>query len=392
MNNEFSFESIFNAGVGNKPVAKVEPMSVERFDGSFDNIFAEVARSEEELDFIEKFGAVSEMNSVNKMKMLAKLKKTYGSCNRGLESFIQSCEADEVDGTSAKKDESKSDDKAIEQPKGTDQKKENWAKTALKAVVTFFKKIWEAIVSLVKSIVSAISNKFNESKLNSMAKKDGASASIKFAKQVQDGLKKMDPLVKKLSSAADSLLKESFKDDKSAKGDPTNKKSSWGDKVTAMSKADGLQAISASMKLLTTVEKVIYKSFTKFRAGVVKGTIKTNGSGKFDQFVSSFNTAASTLFNAVNSIKIGKVSGREFTYISEETQKMIKDYAGIDVKMTPSRGGIDGEKSYREYVKCINAYISDVNAKLTEEKTFETIGKTLFGIEEDKSAKTEEKK
>lgn len=390
MNEEFSFESIFNAGVGNKPVAKVEPMSVERFDGSFDNIFAEVARSEEELDFIEKFGAVSEMNSVNKMKMLAKLKKTYGSCNRGLESFIQSCEADEVDGTSAKKDEAKSDDKATEQPKGTDQKKENWAKTALKAVVSFFKKIWGAIVSLVKSIVSAISNKFNENKLNKMAKKDGGDTFvIEFAKKAQDSIKKMEPTVKRLSKEADDIWKQGIKQFNAEQKKNYNKNEKM-DAATSVHKsyvAIAYSQISTSIKLMTTLEQIVYKVFAKFRSDVVKGNIKTVKSGSIESFVRDFNRVGVTISSSINQLKNG--GSVDFEAVCKEASKLVTETAGIQIADNPYHSI---HQKTKDFVKATNAFISSVKEALSKEEVMKKLGQDLFGIEEDKSVKKEEKK
>lgn len=388
MNNEFSFESIFNAGVGNKPVAKVEPISVERFDGSFDNIFAEVARSEEELDFIEKFGAVSEINSANKMKMLAKLQKTYGSCNRGLESFIQSCEADEVDGTSAKKDEeSETEDKIVEQPKGVSEKKENWAKTALKAVVTFFKKIWQAIVSLVKSIVSAISNKFNESKLNKMAKKDaGKTWAIEFAKKAQDSIKKLEPTVKRLSKEADDIQRQGLKqiDNYMKKNYNKNGKIDPATTVHNNYVAIAYTQISTSIKLMTTLEQIVYKVFVKFRSDVIKGNIKSVGAGSIESFVRDFNQVGSAISATITGLKTG--GSVNYENVCKSVSKLVTETAGISIGDNPYRGFHDKSK---DFVKATNEFISSVKEALSKEEVMKKLGKDLFGIIEEKKSDEE---
>ena len=115
-NNDFSFESIFAAGMGIPTDNRVEAQSEERFDGNFDTVFAEISRSEEDINFLETYGSLENLNTRAKLDMLNKINKAYGKCNRGIENYcrIQSLEAEaeaveETDNNTEEKTDNKTD-------------------------------------------------------------------------------------------------------------------------------------------------------------------------------------------------------------------------------------------------------------------------------------------
>lgn len=157
MNNELSFESIFNLGVGNKSFnIDTTPsfLSQERFDGFMDSNEADFQNSIESINFINDYEKVNDYNNKLKIKMLNKINKAYGSCNRGLESFIQSIE-EETDGSSAIKSENNSESKT-EQPAGTSEKKLKWYQKVWESIKKVAIAIWNAIVKVFKTILKII--------------------------------------------------------------------------------------------------------------------------------------------------------------------------------------------------------------------------------------------
>ena len=91
--------------------------SIERFDGFNDGLWNEYYKAQEELNFVETFGSLENYNTRAKLDMLNKINKAYGKCNRGIENYCRSLEA-ETDGTSAVKEEDKTaDEKSRRRPK-----------------------------------------------------------------------------------------------------------------------------------------------------------------------------------------------------------------------------------------------------------------------------------
>lgn len=156
MNNELSFESIFNLGVGNKSLevnSTSSLLSEERFDGFMDSNELDYQNSIESINFINDYERVNDYNNILKIKMLNKINKEYGKLNRGIENYIYSLE-EEVDGTSAKKEESESTN--TEQPSGTSEKKLKWYQKVWESVKKVAIAIWRAIVKVFKTILKII--------------------------------------------------------------------------------------------------------------------------------------------------------------------------------------------------------------------------------------------
>ena len=144
-NNEFSFESIFAAGVG-MPVEKtVEVQSEERFDGFEDGLWNDYYRAQEELEFVETFDSMESYNTKLKLDMLNKINKAYGKCNRGIENYcrIQSLEAE-------------TDDKPNDTEKVNEKLK--WYQVIWKRIKEFVLKI----INLIKSLFFKIKQRFSK--------------------------------------------------------------------------------------------------------------------------------------------------------------------------------------------------------------------------------------
>lgn len=151
-------ENILMNSMGFNQLKKNVEASTERFDSFDDSVYSEYIQAQENLEFIDTFERINNNNVNQKLKMLKKINKDYGNCNKGLENYcrIQSLEA-EVEGTSAKKEETKSEDKSVEQPAGASEQKKKWYQKVWEAIKTFFKKIgnffkmiWNKITGLFK--------------------------------------------------------------------------------------------------------------------------------------------------------------------------------------------------------------------------------------------------
>ena len=144
-NNEFSFESIFAAGMG-MPVEKtVEVQSEERFDGFEDGLWNDYYRAQEELEFVETFDSIESYNTKLKLDMLNKINKAYGKCNRGIENYcrIQSLEAE-------------TDDKPNDTEKVNEKLK--WYQVIWKRIKEFVLKI----INLINSLFFKIKQRFSK--------------------------------------------------------------------------------------------------------------------------------------------------------------------------------------------------------------------------------------
>lgn len=154
-------ENVLMNSMGFNQLKKNIEVSVERFDNYDDSVYSEYIQAQENLEFIDTFEKLNTKNTNEKLKMLKKINRDYGNCNKGLENFcrIQSLEAEEaaVDGTSAKKEEVESDDKKVDQPVGASEQKKKWYQKVWEAIKNFFKKIggffkmiWQKITGLFK--------------------------------------------------------------------------------------------------------------------------------------------------------------------------------------------------------------------------------------------------
>lgn len=91
---EYSFEEFFASGTGiESEKTKITSISFENFDGYFDGISLEMYQSNEDIEFLNSFEAVSRKNEQDKIMMLKKLKTNYNFksvesyCDEQIQSF-----------------------------------------------------------------------------------------------------------------------------------------------------------------------------------------------------------------------------------------------------------------------------------------------------------------
>lgn len=419
MNNELSFESIFNMGVGNKPVAAVDyTASEERFDGNMDAMFADLARSEEELNFLETFESIESFNNSQKLRMLAKINKEYGKCNRGIENYCreQSLEA-EVDGTSAKKEEVVTKDKPKDAPKTWKHMK--WLQTALHAIANFFVKIWQAIKNFFVNLASKIKGFFTKKKAEKIAKeadnklKETPAASTttstssttsvnpkleknvtELIKMVSGNIAKITPYTVKLNKLVGSI---SF----NAGGDGPNDqfKLRWKEECSTVAMAavkllsqvsklvmKGGQAISDCLKTPEKVKIVGSNDFGTYTGMFIsavndaEGIVKQIQDNNFKNS-STGNKEADKAYNDVVAVK-RKAIGTSAYKIYDTASKMAKKYAAHTAQPISSTDftspSTSGKKMGDVLKKLAQGMTVEDNAGGTRQKF---ILKNLFGVE-----------
>ena len=336
MNNEMSFESIFNAGIGIAPVAKVEDsVSVEAFDGSFDSAFADLARSEEELMFLETFESVENYNSASKIKMLSKINKEYGKCNRGIENYVQSLEAGEVDGTSAMKEDA---DKAVADAPKT-WKHMKWLQTALNAVAKFFVKIWTVIKNFFVKIGTKIHDFFTKKKNNKITKnaetKAETKAEVQLVVLIRETNKNIDHLQPKVRLVEKEINKFSIDalEYQGSNSELTKKLNyKWYTNVSIVT--------GASLKLLSQMGKVVLKAgqalMNTYSKDADKVAIKR--SSQFADFVGRYSKITDTV------VSITKINFDKLNKFGDHTAAHLEKNKVIDEERK-----VLGEKAYSVY-------------------------------------------
>ena len=328
-NNEFSFESIFAAGMGIPTDNTVVAQSEERFDGNFDTVFAEISRSEEDINFLETYGSLENYNTKAKLDMLNKINKAYGKCNRGIENYCRSLEA-ETEGTSAVKEE----EKTVEAPKNT-AKKTNWLKNVLTAIGKFFKTIWTSIVNFFKNMVSKIKAFFAKQKAKKEMKNAAAektttttastttttTASTTSTTTAKNSFNMMTPeMQKEIEKAFDSLYgnvskfipmvnKVSQKNDEAVKDLDKIAKDTDGKSNGELFNAvyDNLLVCSSCVKILSQIGKAVLKA-AQFIASHVTN-IKSIGDSSFNSFLGVYSTCVDAICNGYDKIKNNKTGG-----------------------------------------------------------------------------------
>ena len=125
---------------------------------------ADLARSEENLAFLDAFQMVETKNAADKIKMLKKINANYGTRSgiptgaaTSIESLCNIMSLEEEAKAEAVGVDT-GDEKAADKP-GTKEKKEGFFKTIFKAIKDFFKKIWDIFVKLIDKIGSLFKGK-----------------------------------------------------------------------------------------------------------------------------------------------------------------------------------------------------------------------------------------
>lgn len=196
MTNEFSVEDLISMGTGLSSNKKTVSTSIEGYDGFDDEIFAEVARSEETLNFLDTLSLMQNKCSSDKIKMLKKINANYNSRTIGngvaansIESFINTqIYSLEDDGAAAKKPDETTDAKPADKPaddKAAEKKK------------NFFAKVWEAIKKFFAAIKDAFVKLFGKIKAFFSKNKEAADP-----KQVEEKVKEIDSKNEAVSPSA----------------------------------------------------------------------------------------------------------------------------------------------------------------------------------------------
>ena len=395
-NNEFSFESIFAAGMGIPTDNTVVAQSEERFDGNFDTVFAEISRSEEELNFIETFGSLENYNTRAKLDMLNKINKAYGKCNRGIENYCRSLEA-ETEGTSAVKEE----EKTTEAPKNTT-KKTNWLKNVLTAIGTFFKNIWTSIVTFFKDMVSKIKAFFAKQKAKKEMKNAAAEKTTASTTTTKNSFNTMTPeMQKEIEKAFDSLYgnvskfipivnKVSQKNDEAVKDLDKIAKDTDGKSNGELFNAvyDNLLVCSSCVKILSQVGKAILKAAQFIASNATN--INKIGDSKFNQFMSIYSMSTNYICDAYDKIKNHKTSGTKeirqkfgediYKFYNTIVTDMVKPIFGSSLPVVAKTDFTNPSSSGKNMSKIIKDMSNGLSKIITDMEQPVVLKKVIAGI------------
>lgn len=163
MSMEFSAEDFINGGMGVKATPKYTVSSTEGFDGWSDNLSMEMYRAEQELQSLEHFEAISNLNATQKLNMVKRIAKNYvGTINNNyasnsIESVCMAQIKSLEDAAAAPKEGAT----PAEAPAGEGGKKKlGFMKTIFGAIAKFFKTIWDWIVKTVTTFAGKIKSFF----------------------------------------------------------------------------------------------------------------------------------------------------------------------------------------------------------------------------------------
>jgi hypothetical protein len=164
MDNSRSLEALYQDGTGMVSLPKKSyKASIEGYDGFDDILSADLAKSEENLAFLDTFQMIEAKNAADKMKMCRKLAANYGSRSgmpagaaTSVESLcnIMSLEAEET----AEAAGINTKDEKANNPETT-KKKGEFFRTIFKAIKDFFKNIWDVFVGMISKIGSLFKKK-----------------------------------------------------------------------------------------------------------------------------------------------------------------------------------------------------------------------------------------
>lgn len=167
MSMEFSAEDFINGGMGVKATPKYTVTSTEGFDGWSDNLSMEMYRAEQELQSLEHFEAISNLNATQKLNMVKRIAKNYVGtigndyASNSIESVCMAQIKSLEDAAAAPKEGAT----PAEAPAGEGGKKKlGFMKTVFGAIAKFFKTIWDWIVKVVSTFAGKIKSLFTKKK------------------------------------------------------------------------------------------------------------------------------------------------------------------------------------------------------------------------------------
>ena len=169
MDNSRSLEALYQDGTGMVSLPKKSyKASIEGYDGFDDILSVDLAKSEENLAFLDTYQMIEAKNAADKIKMCKKLSANYGTRSgmptaaaTSVESLchIMSLEANDDANAAAV---NTGNEESANKPE-TQEKKGKFFKTIFKAIKDFFKKIWDVFVRLISNIGSLFKGKKDKS-------------------------------------------------------------------------------------------------------------------------------------------------------------------------------------------------------------------------------------
>lgn len=177
MSMEFSAEDFINGGMGVKTTTSYTVKSSEGYDGFADNLSMEMYRAEQELQSLEAFEMLSDVNASQKIKMVKRIANNYvgGIQNSVASNSIESVCLAQIKSLEDAAAAPAGDTKTEEKPATDGQKKKlGFMKTVFGAIAKFFKSIWNWITTAIKKFGAWVKNLFTK-KAKEAPKTDEAS-------------------------------------------------------------------------------------------------------------------------------------------------------------------------------------------------------------------------
>ena len=166
MDNSRSLEALYQDGTGMVSLPKKSyKASIEGYDGFDDILSVDLAKSEENLAFLDTFQMIEAKNAADKIKMCKKLAANYGTRSgmpvaaaTSVESLCHMMSLEAKDNAEAAG--VNTGDEKTEAPKvETTKKKGEFFRTIFKTIKDFFKNIWDVFIRLISNIGSLFKGK-----------------------------------------------------------------------------------------------------------------------------------------------------------------------------------------------------------------------------------------
>ncbi len=167
MDNSRSLEALYQDGTGMVSLPKKSyKASIEGYDGFDDILSADLAKSEENLAFLDTFQMIEAKNAADKIKMCKKLSANYGkrsgiptAAATSVESLCRMMSLEAKDNAEAA-GVNTGDEKTADNPgTETETKKLGFFKTVFKAIKDFFDEIWKVFMGLISKIKGLFNRK-----------------------------------------------------------------------------------------------------------------------------------------------------------------------------------------------------------------------------------------
>ena len=165
MDNSRSLEALYQDGTGMVALPKKSyKASIEGYDGFDDILSANLAKSEENLAFLDTFQMIEAKNAADKIKMCKKLSANYGTRSgiptaaaTSVESLCNIMSLEEVANAEAA-GVNTGNEKAADKPETT-KKKGEFFRTIFSAIRGFFEQIWKFFNRLISNIANLFKGK-----------------------------------------------------------------------------------------------------------------------------------------------------------------------------------------------------------------------------------------